>query len=133
MPRVEKHSFHIKRVYQDLSPDDGVRFLVDRIWPRGVRKSALSSATWLRDVAPSTPLRKWFGHDPAKWPEFQKRYRTELQSHSDAYGPILEAIQHHDVTLLFAAKDPELSNAAVLKKFLEEKASTLKGGHRTAL
>ena len=122
MPRTEKHRFHIKRVYQDSSPDDGVRFLVDGIWPRGITKSALASATWLRDVAPSAALRKWYGHDPAKWPEFQKRYRAELQSHSAACGPILEAIKHHEVTLLFATKDPELSNAAVLKTFLEEKA-----------
>ena len=121
MPRTEKHSFHIKRVYQGPSPDDGVCFLVDGMWPRGIRKSALASATWLREVAPSAPLRKWFGHDPAKWPEFRKRYRAELQRNSAAYGPILEAIQHHDVTLLFAAKDAELSNAAVLKTFLEEK------------
>ena len=122
MPRAEKHSFHIKRVYQDSSPDDGACFLVDRIWPRGIRKSALASATWLRDVAPSAPLRKWFGHDPTKWHEFQKRYRAELRTNTAAYGPILEAIKHHDVTLLFAAKDPDLSNAAVLKTFLEEKA-----------
>ena len=127
MLRAEKHMFHIRRVYQDSPADEGVRFLVDRMWPRGIRKSALASATWLRDIAPSAPLRKWFGHDPAKWAEFQKRYRAELQRNSAACGPILEAIKHHDVTLLFAAKDPELNNAAVLKTFLEEKGGSATG------
>lgn len=119
MPR-EKHKIEIKRVYDEFSAADGACFLVDRMWPRGIRKSALSSATWLRDVAPSAPLRKWFNHDPAKWPDFQKRYRAELQRNPAAYGPLLDALQKHDVTLLFAAKDPDRNNAVVLRKFLGE-------------
>jgi uncharacterized protein YeaO (DUF488 family) len=119
-----KHAFLMKRVYDGLSSGDGARFLVDRMWPRGIKKSALSSVTWLRDVAPSAPLRKWFAHDPAKWPEFQKRYQAELQKNSTACKPLLEAIQKGDVTLLFAAKDQEINNATVLKKFLEKKAGS---------
>jgi uncharacterized protein YeaO (DUF488 family) len=119
MPRGE-HRIQIKRVYDELPHGDGACFLVDRIWPRGIKKSALSTVTWLRDVAPSTPLRKWFGHDPAKWSAFQKRYHTELQKNFAACEPLLEAIRKGDVTLLFAAKDPDMNNAAALKKFLEE-------------
>jgi uncharacterized protein YeaO (DUF488 family) len=103
-----------------LSPADGACFLVDRMWPRGVRKSALSSVTWLRDVAPSAPLRKWFSHDPARWPDFSKRYRSELQKNSPACNPLLEALRKRDVTLLFAAKDPARNNAVELRKYLEE-------------
>ncbi len=121
MPRTGKHKIRIKRVYEEPSSDGGERFLVDRMWPRGIKKSALSSATWLRDVAPSAALRKWFGHDPSKWPEFQKRYRAELRKNSAVCEPLLSAIKKDDVTLLFAAKDPEMNNAAVLKKFLETK------------
>ena len=118
-----KHGFQIKRVYDELSSSDGARFLVDRLWPRGVKKSTLSSVTWLRDVAPSALLRKWFGHDPARWPKFQKRYRAELKKNSIACKPLWEAIQKSDVTLLFGAKDPDMNNAVVLKRFLEEETS----------
>ena len=116
-----RHHFQIQRVYDKFSPREGAGFLVDRLWPRGVKKSALSSVVWLRDVAPSGALRKWFGHDPARWTEFQKRYRSELQKNSAAYQPLLEGIKKHDVTLLFAAKDPQMNNAVVLKGFLEKK------------
>lgn len=112
--------FKIKRVYEEPSAQDGVRFLVDRLWPRGIRKETLADAKWLKDVAPSDNLRKWFGHDPAKWKEFRKRYRAELEKNSAACEPILEAIKKDNVTLLFSAKDPEMNQAAVLKEFLEE-------------
>jgi uncharacterized protein YeaO (DUF488 family) len=117
-PSVGKHQIQIKRVYEKPSPDDGTRFLIDRLWPRGVKKSTLAGVEWLKDVAPSTPLREWFGHEPAKWKEFQKRYRAELKENSDAWKPLLDALKKSDVTLLYGAKDQEINHAVVLKAFL---------------
>lgn len=114
-----KHEVQIKRVYDESSSGHGTRFLVDRVWPRGIKKSKLSGVTWLKDVAPTTPLRKWFGHDPARWAEFQKRYRTELKKNPDALKPLEDALEKHDVTLLFGARDKEKNQAVVLKEFLE--------------
>lgn len=114
------HGLQIKRVYDEASKQDGIRFLVDRVWPRGVRKEALGGAKWVKDVAPTSALRKWFGHDPAKWTEFRKRYRAELGKNNGAWQPILEAAKKDNVTLLFSAKDTERNQAVVLKEFLEE-------------
>jgi uncharacterized protein YeaO (DUF488 family) len=111
----------IKRVYEAASKDDGIRFLVDRLWPRGIRKETLAGVKWLRDVAPSDALRKWFGHEPAKWKEFQKRYRAELENNPASWGLLLEAIKEDKVTLLYSAKDIERNQATVLKEFLEER------------
>lgn len=116
-----KYEVQIKRVYDKPASGDGSRFLVDRIWPRGIKKSALAGVTWLRDVAPGTPLRKWFGHDPAKWTEFRERYRQELEKNPAAWKPLLDAIHKGNVTLLFAARDTERNQAMVLKEFLKEK------------
>lgn len=110
----------IKRAYESPKRDDGVRFLVDRLWPRGMKKEELKMKAWLKDVSPSPDLRKWFGHDPDKWTEFQKRYRKELKNNSDAWQPILDAAKKGNVTLLYSAKDTEHNSALVLKKFLEE-------------
>ena len=110
----------IKRAYESPKRDDGVRFLVDRLWPRGMKKEELKIKAWLKDVSPSPDLRKWFGHDPDKWTEFQKRYRKELKNNSDAWQPILDAAKKGNVTLLYSAKDTEHNSALVLKKFLEE-------------
>lgn len=114
-----RHAFGIKRVYDDSSPGEGLRFLVDRLWPRGIKKSALSSAVWLKEVAPSPALRQWFGHDPAKWTEFRKRYRRELEKDPAAAKPLRDAIKKGDVTLLFGARDREINHAVVLRDFLE--------------
>jgi len=107
-------------VYESVETSDGARFLVDRLWPRGIKKEKLKMEAWLKDVAPSPNLRKWFAHDPAKWQEFQQRYRAELESNPDAWKPILEAAKHGDVTLLFSARDTEHNSALLLKEFLEE-------------
>ena len=115
------HVFKIKRVYEAASEQDGIRILIDRLWPRGLRKEALGNAAWLKDVAPSDELRKWFGHDPAKWKEFQKRYRAELEKIPAAWKPILDAVKRDNITLLFGAKDLEMNQAVVLKVFLEER------------
>ena len=109
-----------KRVYERAEPNDGTRFLVDRLWPRGIKKDELKMKAWLKDVAPSPALRKWFAHDPAKWLEFQQRYQAELKSNPDAWQPVLEAAKQGDVTLLYSARDTEHNSAILLKRFLEE-------------
>jgi len=110
----------IKRVYESVTANDGIRFLVERLWPRGIKKEKLAMKAWLREVAPSPELRKWFAHDPEKWIEFQKRYRAELNSNPEAWSPILEAAKQGQVTLLYSARDPEQNSALLLKAFLEE-------------
>lgn len=108
-----------KRVYDPSEPEDGARFLVDRLWPRGIRKEDLRMEGWVKDVAPSDALRHWFGHDPAKWNEFRQRYTAELEANAEAWRPLLENAQRQTITLLFSAHDPERNNAVVLRSFLE--------------
>ncbi len=110
----------LKRVYQRASAKDGTRFLVERLWPRGIKKEDLKIQAWLKDVAPSDGLRRWFAHDPLKWSEFQERYRAELVGHPQAWQPILKLARHGEVTLVYSARDTEHNNALVLKDFLEE-------------
>jgi uncharacterized protein YeaO (DUF488 family) len=109
-----------KRVYESAEASDGTRFLVDRLWPRGIKKEKLEIKAWLKDVAPSPNLRKWFAHDPGKWQEFQQRYRAELESNPEAWQPILEAEKQGNVTLLYSARDTEHNSAVLLKAYLEE-------------
>ncbi len=111
----------IKRVYEKAESSDGTRFLVERLWPRGMKKEELKMKAWLKDAAPSADLRNWFGHDPLKWSEFQKRYQAELKAKPEAWTPILQAAKQGDVTLLYSAHDTEHNNALALKKFLEKK------------
>jgi uncharacterized protein YeaO (DUF488 family) len=111
----------VKRVYESIQRSDGTRFLVERLWPRGMKKEQLKLDAWLKDVAPSDSLRRWFGHDPLKWNEFQKKYRAELSDNPDAWKPILEAAKRGRVTLLYSSRDTEHNNALVLKSFLEER------------
>ncbi len=110
----------LKRVYEPSSPDDGTRFLVERLWPRGVKKTALHLDSWSKDVAPSNELRRWFSHDPAKWGEFCCRYFGELNQHPDAWKPLLEAARHGTVSLLYSSHDQEHNNAVALKEYLEQ-------------
>ena len=112
-------SIKLKRVYATPIKDDGFRILVDRLWPRGITKEKARVDLWLKDIAPSTDLRKWFGHDPAKWKEFQKRYEQELMQNE----PVLENLrriikEQNKVTLVFAASDENHNNAVVLRTFL---------------
>ena len=109
----------LKRVYEPASRDDGNRFLIDRLWPRGVKKSSLGDAVWLKDIAPSTELREWFGHDPKKWVEFQRRYRVELKRHEEDLEPIRQAARRGTVTLLYSSHDTEHNNAVVLMDYLK--------------
>jgi uncharacterized protein YeaO (DUF488 family) len=108
----------LKRVYEISSSTDGARFLVERLWPRGVKKSSLEIKAWLKDAAPSTELRKWFNHDPARWNEFRKRYFAELEKNPDSWLPLLEAARLGTVTLVYSSHDTEHNNAAALKEFL---------------
>ena len=112
---------HVKRVYEPPAASDGTRLLVERLWPRGLKKESLELDGWLRDAAPSTALRKWFNHDPAKWREFQRRYTTELDQHPETWQPILQAAQKGAVTLLFSSRNAECNNVVALKIYLESK------------
>jgi len=114
-------SVQTKRVYEPLSAADGRRYLIDRLWPRGLRKESLHLAEWLKDLAPSPGLRTWFGHDPAKYPIFRRRYRAELTAHPDLIDRLAREARSVPVTLLFAAQDAEHCNASVLREFLEER------------
>lgn len=113
----------IKRIYEPAEESDGMRILVDRLWPRGVSKERAALDLWLKEIAPSTDLRKWFGHDPAKWDGFVKKYEGELDSNPDATSQLREAIDSHPkVTLLYAAKDEEHNEAVVLEEYMKESA-----------
>lgn len=111
----------LKRVYDDHEPTDGTRFLIERLWPRGIRKADIPLDSWQKDAGPSTDLRKWFSHDPEKWTEFQKKYFSELDERPDAWKPILEAAKGGKVTLLYSSHDTEHNNAVALKRFLDAK------------
>lgn len=111
----------IKRAYDPPAKTDGDRILVERLWPRGIKKEALKLNIWLRDAAPSTELRKWFSHDPVKWSEFQRRYQAELNKHPEAWQPILDASNKGKVTLLFSSHDAEHNNVIALKAYLEKR------------
>jgi len=113
----------LKRVYEEPSPADGYRILIDRLWPRGIKKTAAGLGAWLKDLAPSEELRRWFSHDPQRWPEFNRRYLQELED--PAKAPLLKDLfdraRQGTVTLVFAAKDEEKNNAVVMKTFLDDR------------
>jgi uncharacterized protein YeaO (DUF488 family) len=111
----------LKRVYDHGRTPSGKAFLVERLWPRGVKKESLRFDAWLKDVAPSDALRKWFQHDPKKWAEFQTRYRRELDGRQEALAPLLDAAQRGDVVLLYSSRDTEHNNAVALRDYVEEK------------
>lgn len=111
----------IKRAYEDAAPDDGTRVLVDRLWPRGVSKERMAIAFWAKEVAPSTELRQWFGHDPARWEDFQRRYGEELAGNPAAWQPLLDAARSGDVTLVYGAKGEQHNDAVVLQRFLQDR------------
>ena len=117
MPGAER--VKLKRAYDKPSDKDGYRILVDRIWPRGASKEKLKIDDWAKDVAPSTELRKWFGHDPDKWDEFKKRYFRELKKKKEIVDRIRAQMKHHFVTFVFSAKDEKFNNAVALKEYLE--------------
>jgi uncharacterized protein YeaO (DUF488 family) len=118
--RVGAPGVRIKRIYDEPEPADGFRVLVDRLWPRGIKKEKAAIEAWPRDLAPSTELRKWFGHDPDRWTEFRRRYRKELREHAEALDALRERSKRQPVTLLYAAKDPNINHAVVLRQAIEK-------------
>lgn len=111
----------IKRVYEDALKSDGIRILVDRIWPRGVSKEKAQLDDWIKEIAPSTELRKWFNHEEERFPEFSKRYKKELKNHKDLTDALLEKAEKNQLTLVYGAKDEVHNQAVVLKEFLDER------------
>jgi uncharacterized protein YeaO (DUF488 family) len=125
--------FVLKRAYEKASPEDGVRYLVERLWPRGIKKADLPLDGWLKDAAPSDGLRRWFAHDPKKWPEFRKRYFAELDQHPEAWRPIENAARHGRVTLIYSTRDPEHNNAVALKEYILAHRSRKRGASSAPL
>ena len=113
--RVAADRVRLKRAYEPLTSDDGTRILIDRLWPRGVRKAAAAIDEWMKEIAPSTELRKWFGHDPARWPEFRQRYRSEIRQHEAELRRLRELARNGPVTLVYSAHDAAHNDAVVLK------------------
>jgi uncharacterized protein YeaO (DUF488 family) len=114
----------LRRAYEPRTPDDGRRILVDRLWPRGVSRERAALDLWAKDVAPSTELRRWFGHDPVRWDQFAQRYRQELAAHPEALQPLLEAAAAGPLTFIYGARDEQHNEAVVLKAVLEERVSS---------
>ncbi len=109
----------LKRAYDPPEPDDGVRVLVERLWPRGVKKETLALDEWLKDIAPSPELRKWYGHEVEKWEEFRRRYEAELDQHPGELAHLRELVAAGPVTFVYAARDEQHNSARVLKEYLE--------------
>ena len=114
------HDLRIRRVYDPPEPDDGARILVDRLWPRGVKKEEAELTLWLKEIAPSSQLRQWFGHDPEKWDEFKRRYHAELTANHAALDKIRNFLNSGRVTLVYGARDTEHNDAVVLAQYLQE-------------
>ena len=112
-------SVHIKRVYEPPAKEDGFRVLIDHLWPRGMKKEAVAVDEWLKAVAPSTALRKWFSHDPEKWEEFKRRYFLELDENREAVEELAKKSKSETVTLVFSSKEERFNNAVALKEYLE--------------
>ena len=108
----------LKRAYEPPASDDGTRILIDRLWPRGVKKADAAIDEWMKDIAPSTGLRKWFGHDPARWQEFRRRYQSEIRQHPDEFDRLRTLAQNGQITLVFSAHDEAHNDAVVLKDLL---------------
>jgi|SRR5581483_5655347 uncharacterized protein YeaO (DUF488 family) len=117
-PAITPKKIKLKRAYERPTRDDGLRVLVDRLWPRGVRKADAAIDQWMKDVAPSASLRQWFGHDPARWVEFRQRYRKELKEHDKEIDELRGLARHGPITLVYAARDQTHNEAVVLRDFL---------------
>jgi uncharacterized protein YeaO (DUF488 family) len=116
--KVPAKNVVLKRAYDTPAPTDGMRILVDRLWPRGVKKEAAAIDLWAKDLAPSTELRKWFDHDPERWTEFTRRYKTELGQHTELLDELRTRAQHGPVTLIYAARDQEHNEAVIIRDTL---------------
>ena len=121
----------LKRAYDPASPTDGTRLLVERLWPRGLSKEKLKLDGWIREVEPTTELRKWFGHDPAKWPQFRARYFRQLDSRAESWRSIVSSAKRGTVTLVYSSHDQEHNNAVALREYLQLKTSRRAGPRRS--
>ncbi len=117
----------IKKIYDTPTPDDGIRILVDRLWPRGLSKEKAKADLWLKEIAPNNELRKWYAHDPKKWAEFRKRYFNDLNVKRDLVNQIVQKMKEGDVALLYSSKEEKINNAVALKEYIEKQK---KGGER---
>ena len=115
---VPAANVRLKRAYEKPARDDGIRILIDRLWPRGVRKADAELDQWVKEIAPSTALRKWFGHDAARWPEFRRRYAEEIRQHPDELGQLRDLARKGPVTLVYSAHDEQRNDAVVLRELL---------------
>ena len=115
-------AINVKRIYDKVSSEDGIRILVDRLWPRGISKKDASVDFWIKDIAPSNELRKWFNHDPEKWQEFRSRYFQELNKRSQLIEEILSHEKKVTLTLVFSAKEEKYNNAVALREYLEKRS-----------
>lgn len=122
-PSFPASHLRLKRAYEPAARDDGSRILVERLWPRGVPKAKAALDDWMKEIAPSTELRKWFGHDPERWPEFQRRYRLELRQHAKELDRIRAMAKTQTVTLVYSAHDEEHNAAIVLRQVLLDEAA----------
>jgi uncharacterized protein YeaO (DUF488 family) len=118
MNRIAARNVKLKRAYEPAAPGDGTRILVDRLWPRGVSKSRLAVDEWLKDVAPSSGLRKWFGHEPARWTEFRARYAKEVRSNAGPFDRLRDLAREGPITLVYSAHDERRNDAVVLRDVL---------------
>jgi uncharacterized protein YeaO (DUF488 family) len=130
--RKRSDVIRLKRVYDPAAATDGRRFLVERLWPRGVKKIQLKLDGWLKEAAPSSELRQWFGHEPAKWTEFKRRYFAELRSNPGAVERVVEAARSGSVTFVFSSHDVEHNNAVALKEFVEARLKRKPPSHKRA-
>lgn len=120
MGKVAADNVKLKRAYEAPAPGDGARILIDRLWPRGVKKTDAVIDEWMKEIAPSAELRKWFGHDPERWHEFRRRYKSEIRRHPDQFDRLRKLAQHGRITLVYAARDEAHNDAVVLKELLLE-------------
>ncbi|WHZ11043.1 MAG: DUF488 family protein [Burkholderiaceae bacterium] len=116
--KIPAHNIRVKRAYEPAAPEDGARILIDRLWPRGVKKETLALAEWDKDLSPSNELRQWYGHEPARWDEFRRRYAAELRAHADRFEALRERAREGVVTLVFSSHEEHLNNAVAMREFL---------------
>ncbi|MGV8939935.1 MAG: DUF488 domain-containing protein [Lysobacter sp.] len=127
---IPADNIRLKRAYEDPADTDGVRILVDRLWPRGISKEAAALDQWMKDIAPSSALRKWFGHDPARWQEFQQRYEVDLRGHSEQLAELRAAARQGPITLVYSAHDELHNDAVVLRRVLLGRKSAASRGDK---
>jgi uncharacterized protein YeaO (DUF488 family) len=118
MSKIAADHVRLKRAYEPPAPDDGTRILIDRLWPRGVKKTDAAIDEWMKEIAPSAELRKWFGHDPERWQKFRSRYKSEIRHHPDEFDRLRKLAQRGRITLVFSARDEAHNDAVVLQELL---------------